>query len=108
MAFINYLVDSYRTYAASAMAAPSCARSILGAGLPFAARPMFEGLGIWGACAVLGCLAVGMCAIPFVFIRFGDVIRAKSEFCRPLKEDEEGVEKGEEMASSASSLSFVV
>ena len=80
----------------------------MGAGLPFAARPMFEGLGIRGACAVLGGLAVGMCAIPFVFIRFGDMIRAKSGFCRPLKEDEKEVEKGEEMASSASSLSFVV
>lgn len=108
MAFINYLVDSYRTYAASAMAAASCARSILGAGLPFAARPMYEGLGIRGACAVLGGLAVGMCAIPFVFIRFGDVIRARSRFCQPLTEDEKEGEKGDEVASSASSSSSIV
>lgn len=41
MGELNYLVDAYEVYAASAMGAASCARSIFGVILPFAARPMY-------------------------------------------------------------------
>lgn len=41
MGELNYLVDAYEIYAASAMGAASCARSIFGVILPFAARPMY-------------------------------------------------------------------
>ncbi|CAD0038077.1 unnamed protein product, partial [Aureobasidium pullulans] len=36
----SYLVDAYEVFAASAMAASACSRSLFGAVLPFAARPM--------------------------------------------------------------------
>ncbi|KAK8241454.1 major facilitator superfamily protein [Phyllosticta capitalensis] len=105
MAILNYLVDAYETFSASAMAASGTARSIFGAALPFAARPMYENLGVGWACSVLGFIMLAMCGIPFVFIKYGDEIRANSAFCRELKEkkakdevaivvtDEEDVEK---------------
>ncbi|KAH0258779.1 MFS general substrate transporter, partial [Aureobasidium melanogenum] len=37
--FMSYLVDAYEVFAASAMAASACSRSLFGAVLPFAARP---------------------------------------------------------------------
>ncbi|KAG2167185.1 hypothetical protein JADG_006924 [Aureobasidium aubasidani] len=40
MSLINYLVDAYEVFAASAMAASACSRSLFGAVLPFAARPI--------------------------------------------------------------------
>lgn len=67
------------------MAAAGTSRSIFGAVLPFAARPMYERLGIDWACSLLGFVMLGLCAIPFVFWRFGDEIRANSAFCNELK-----------------------
>lgn len=84
MGFLNYLVDAYAEFAASAMAAASTSRSVFGAVLPFAAGPMYARLGVPWACSLLGFLSVGLCVVPFLFIRFGERIRARSEFCQYL------------------------
>jgi len=85
MALLNYLVDAYEIFAASATAAAACSRSLFGAILPFAARPMYQKLGIAWACSLLGFLSLLMCAIPFIFIKYGDQIRERSKFCQQLK-----------------------
>ncbi|KAF2466389.1 MFS general substrate transporter [Lindgomyces ingoldianus] len=84
MALLNYLVDAYEIFAASAMAAASFSRSSFGAVLPFAAKPMYRTLGVPWACSLLGFFSLAMCAIPFVFIRFGTSLRKKSKFCQYL------------------------
>lgn len=89
MALLNYLTDAYMVFAASAMAAASCARSLAGAVLPFAARPMYERLGVAWASSLLGFLSLVMCGIPFVFLWKGGQIRAGSRFCLFLKEKKE-------------------
>ncbi|KAK7627478.1 major facilitator superfamily domain-containing protein [Phyllosticta citricarpa] len=86
MSILNYLVDAYETFSASAMAASGTARSIFGAALPFAAQPMYKNLGVGWACSVLGFVMLALCGIPFVFIKYGDKIRANSAFCKELKE----------------------
>lgn len=83
----NYLVDAYDVFAASAVAAATCSRSIFGTVLPFAARPMYQRLGVGWACSLLGFLSAGMCLVPFAFIKYGDRIRAKSPFCQQLAEE---------------------
>ncbi|KAJ5765264.1 hypothetical protein N7520_004823 [Penicillium odoratum] len=85
MAMLNYLTDAYETLSASAQSAASCTRSILGAVLPLAAKPMFNRLGIHWACSLIAFLALGVSIIPFAFIRYGDRIRANSKFCQELK-----------------------
>lgn len=67
------------------MGASTCSRCIFGVVLPFAAKPMYERLGVAWACSVLGFLSLALCAIPFVFIKYGDRIRANSKFCQELK-----------------------
>jgi len=54
---VNYLVDTYGIYAASAVSANTFLRSILAAGLPMVARPMFRTLGVGSAMSVLGGIA---------------------------------------------------
>lgn len=39
---INFLVDTYQLYAASAVSANTFLRSLIAAGLPLAAKPMFN------------------------------------------------------------------
>ncbi|KAF2119923.1 major facilitator superfamily domain-containing protein [Lophiotrema nucula] len=84
MALLNYLVDAYEIFAASAMAAASFSRSSFGAILPFAAKPMYRALGVPWACSVLGFLSLAMCVIPFAFLRWGTKLRQKSKFCQYL------------------------
>lgn len=93
MALLNYLVDAYEIFAASAMAASSLTRSSFGAVLPLAAKPMYDTLGIAWATSLLGFFSLALCVIPFVFLRFGSRLREKSEFCQYLaqkkREEEE-------------------
>lgn len=86
MALINYMVDAYEIYAASALAAASCARSVFGAVLPFAGQPMYKSLGIAWASSLLGFISLALCLIPYTFIKYGDRIRANSKFCQELAE----------------------
>ncbi len=86
MALLNYLVDAYEVFAASAMAAASLSRSSFGAVLPFATRPMYRALGVAWATSLLGFLAVALCVVPFVFLRWGGRMRERSRFCQYLKQ----------------------
>ena len=85
-ALLNYLTDAYEVYAASALAAAACTRSIFGASLPFAAKPMYNALGVHWASTLLALLALVMSAVPFIFIRHGHRIRASSSFWQQLQE----------------------
>ncbi|OBT82779.1 hypothetical protein VE02_09281 [Pseudogymnoascus sp. 03VT05] len=51
---INVLVDTYGLYAASAVSANTFLRSIMAAGFPLLAKPMFHGLGVGPAMSILG------------------------------------------------------
>lgn len=89
MALLNYLTDAYEVFAASANAAASATRSLLAVVLPFATTPMFERLGIAGACSLLAGLSCVMCFIPFLFLWKGEQIRSRSKFCIMLKQEKE-------------------
>lgn len=84
----NYVADAYKTFNVSAKAAVGCSRSLGGAFLPLAAKPLFRGLGVPWATSLLAFACVGACVIPFAFIRYGDQIKARSRFCRELEEVE--------------------
>jgi hypothetical protein len=86
LALLNYLADAYEIFAASAMAASTCSRSIAGAVLPFAITPMYRNLGVAWATSLLAFLSMGMCVIPFLFLWKGDVLRQGSTFCKYLRE----------------------
>ncbi|KAI0112402.1 major facilitator superfamily transporter [Nemania sp. FL0031] len=86
MGMLNYLTDAYEMYAASANAASNSSRSLLAVVLPLASTPLFNRLGISGACSLLAGLSLLLSAVPFIFIWKGERIRAGSKFCIELKE----------------------
>ena len=106
MSLLNYVTDAYEIFAASGMAATSCCRSIFGAILPIAARPMYAKLGIAWASSLLGFLSLGMSIIPFAFIKYGDRIRANSKFCQELKKRKEKLEEERREGSQRNSTSI--
>ena len=83
---INFLIDTYGLYAASAVSANTFLRSVLAAALPLVARPMFHNLGVGPAMSILGGIAVLAIPVPFVFMKYGLALRKKSSFA-PIEED---------------------
>jgi len=81
---LNYLVDAYLMFAASAIAANTFLRSFAGAGFPLFATYMFNGMGIQWASTLLGCVAAALVPIPIIFYKYGHVIRARSKFAPTL------------------------
>jgi hypothetical protein len=77
-AMLNYLTDAYKESSASAQSAASSTRAIMAVILPFAATPLYTKLGIHWASSLLGFLALALAFIPFVFIKYGRLIRQKS------------------------------
>ncbi|PNS19820.1 hypothetical protein CAC42_7787 [Sphaceloma murrayae] len=77
---LNYLIDAYLMFAASAIAANTFLRSIFGAVFPLFARQMIEGMGIQWAGTLLGCVALLFAPVPVYFYLRGGKIREKSNF----------------------------
>ncbi|KAK3947241.1 major facilitator superfamily domain-containing protein [Pseudoneurospora amorphoporcata] len=100
---LNYLVDSYLMFAASAIAGNTFLRSLAGAGFPLFSSYMFKGMGIQWASTLLGCVAAALVPIPIIFYYYGARIRAKSAYAptfapRAAVEDESGNETNSDHA----------
>ena len=67
-------------YAASAMAANTVTRSAAGASAPLFTQYMFDALGVGGGGSLIGGIAVLLVPIPFIFYRYGGLIRKRSKF----------------------------
>ncbi|KAF4626840.1 hypothetical protein G7Y89_g11313 [Cudoniella acicularis] len=78
----NYLVDTFQTYAASALAANTLMRNIFAATFPLFTSQMYEKLGIDWAGSLLGFVALAMVPIPFIFSIYGKRIRARGEWSK--------------------------
>jgi len=83
---LNYLVDAYLMFAASAIAANTFLRSLAGAGFPLFSQYMFKALGVNWAGTLLGCVALLLVPIPVAFLVYGHRIRERSAFAptRPM------------------------
>lgn len=93
--FLNYLVDAYLMYAASAIAANTIARSACGAAAPLFTDQMFHALGVGGGGSLVGGMAAVLAIIPFAFYKYGKAIRIRSKFA-PTKETPQQRQRDEE------------
>lgn len=106
VAYLNYLVDVYLKYAASAIAANTIARSACGAAAPLFTNQMFQAMGVGGGGSLIGGVAALLSVIPFLFYKYGKQIRVRSKFAptTPAQEktDEETGPREEPIQSSES------
>jgi hypothetical protein len=79
-AALNYLIDTFQKYSASAVAANTFLRSIFAAVFPLFVNPMFHNLGIPWASSLLGFVAVALIPIPYLFYIYGPRIRKRGKF----------------------------
>lgn len=75
MPSLAYLVDAYTAYAASATAAATASRSLVGALLPLAGNSMYNALGVGWGTSLLGFIAVAFVPVPLIVWKFGERIR---------------------------------
>lgn len=79
LSLLNYLVDSYLMFAASAIAANTFLRSTMAAVFPLFADYMFTDMGIQWASTLVGCVAAAMIPLPIIFLLYGRKIRERSK-----------------------------
>lgn len=82
LSILNYVVDAYQTYSASALAGVILARNLVGGGFPLFATQMYNRLGFEWASSLLGFLAILLVPIPFLFFYKGTTIRLRSPWAR--------------------------
>ena len=90
----NYIGRSYGMYAASAMAGNVLTRTIAGGTLPLAGPAIWNALGPNWQGTLLGLLEVLIIPIPFVFYKYGHLIRLRSKFISRMEQEARGGEKG--------------
>ena len=76
----TYLIDAFTIHAASAIAANTVLRSLVGALLPLAGPKMYATLGLGWGNSLLGFIAVAMLPIPWLFYKYGERIRTNPRF----------------------------
>lgn len=81
---LNYIIDCYLMYAASALAGNSFMRSSFASAFPLFSRQMFTAMHIKYGGTLLGCVALLMMPVPFLFYRYGAAIRKKSKYSPDL------------------------
>jgi multidrug resistance protein len=81
-AALNYLIDTFSVYAASAVAANTFLRSCFASAFPLVVTPMYHNLGIGWASSLWGFIAVALVPIPFLFYVFGRRIRVRGKYSR--------------------------
>ncbi|KAJ4300682.1 hypothetical protein N0V90_002770 [Kalmusia sp. IMI 367209] len=74
----TYLVDVFTVHAASAMAASTVLRSLCAALIPLSSSKMYKAMGYGWGNSLLGFVSLALIPIPFLFIRYGEKIRARS------------------------------
>jgi multidrug resistance protein len=80
MCVTTYLIDAHPLYEASAVAASTAVRSLIGALVPLAGRSMYQALGLGWGNSLLGFLALAMCPLPWLFWEYGERIRTSPRF----------------------------
>ena len=80
MPISTYLVDAFTLHAASALAANTVLRSLVGALLPLAGPKMYDTLGLGWGNSLLAFIALALCPIPVLFYKYGEWIRKSPRF----------------------------
>lgn len=83
----EYIIDAYAENGAVALASITMARYFVAGGMVMASRPMYEGIGVHWTMTLLGVIATVLVPAPWVFWKYGRVLRGKSALA--MKPDDE-------------------
>jgi len=81
---MNYAVDAFGRYSASAITAIIVTRCIMGTFLPLLAQPLIEYLGYGEGFAVLAGILLALAPVPMLVMRYGAKWRQRSKYTRDV------------------------
>lgn len=81
-AALNYLVDTFQMYAASAVAANTFLRSCFAAAFPLVVSPLYHNIGVGPGSSIFAGFATLLIPVPYVFYYYGRRIRAKNKWSK--------------------------
>ncbi|KAK7211024.1 hypothetical protein V2G26_018202 [Clonostachys chloroleuca] len=82
VSLLNYIIDAYVIYAASALAATAMMRSFFGTAFPLFTSKMYHGLGVHWASSIPAFLTLVCMPFTFWLIRKGPEIRMKCKYAK--------------------------
>ena len=97
----NYLIDAYTIYAASVLATSSVLRSLFGTVFPLFTTYMYKNLGIHWASSIPAFLALACVPFPFLFYKYGPMIRRKCKFSREAAEVMDMLKQAQQQGADA-------
>jgi MFS family permease len=81
-AALNYLIDTFTQYAASAVAANTFLRSCFAGAFPLVVGPLYHNIGVGPGSSITGGFAALLIPVPFIFYIYGKDIRRRSKWSR--------------------------
>jgi MFS family permease len=76
----QYIIDSYETYAASALVMVTLIRYVAAGGMVVVGVPFYRNMGVHWTLTILGGISVLLTPLPYVFFKYGKNIRARSKY----------------------------
>ncbi|KAK6392646.1 hypothetical protein LTR65_003419 [Meristemomyces frigidus] len=76
----QYIIDSYETFAASALASITLIRYVAAGGMTIVGIPFYKNMGVQYTLTILACLSALLVPVPYAFYKYGPWIRAKSKY----------------------------
>ena len=76
----QYIIDTYESFSASALASITLIRYVAAGGMVEAGIPMYKNLGVHWALTVLGVISALMVPVPYLFYVYGAKIRGMSHY----------------------------
>ena len=76
----QYIIDSYESYAASALASVTLIRYVVAGAMVEVAIPFYKHLGVHWTLTILGALSALLVPVPYIFYRLGSKIRGRSKY----------------------------
>lgn len=75
-----YLIDSYETFAASALTFVTLTRYLIAGGMTVVGVPFYKNMGPHWTLTILASISILMVPIPYVFYKYGHIMRHKSKY----------------------------
>ena len=75
-----YLIDVYEAFAASALTLATLVRYCCAGGMTMVGIPFYKNMGVHWTLTILACISALLTPIPYLFYKYGHVLRKKSKF----------------------------
>ncbi|PSN67028.1 MFS general substrate transporter [Corynespora cassiicola Philippines] len=76
----QYIIDSYESYAASALASVTLIRYVAAGGMTVVGIPFYKNMGVHYTLTIMGCISVVLVPVPYLFYLYGRKLREWSTY----------------------------